>query len=179
MPKYKTAKPEKEITLEEMNTWTNLIQDPEIKALLICLWIYGLRITEALRLRREDFSKIDDGLQVRAITLKRGKTIHRILWAKNDTPHIQQLISYVFSLDQMSKVFNMHRWTAWKKFKKLDEALCPHRFRHNRATKFAIARATPYELQNWLGHTDVRMSSEYIHASGIIARDLGKRVEIN
>jgi len=178
MPEYKTAKPKEEITLEDLDVWLKNCEDKVIRSLLVCLWIYGVRISEALTLRREDFSKVADGIQLRTITLKRGGPESRVLWAADNTPHIQDMVSHVFTLDQMSKVYPMHRQTAWRKLKRLHETLCPHRFRHNRATKFAIARATPYEIQNWLGHTDVRMSSKYIHASGIIARDLGKRVNI-
>lgn len=178
IPKYKTAKPYEEITRENLEKYLSVDLEPDVKALIVCLWIYGLRISEALMLRPYDFRDIDEGLQVNTITLKRGKKERRVLWCDNGTPHLQILKSYVFSLDQMTKLFPMRRETYWSKFKKLDLSLCTHRFRHHRATQLALQRATVFELQNWLGHADVRQSTRYIHASGIIARDLGKRIKI-
>lgn len=179
MPKYKTAKPYEAIEKRDLDKWLSLDLDRDVRYLIICLWIYGMRISEAIKLRPNDFKEVGKGLQCTSITLKRGKRITRVLWADLKTPYIEALRSYVFSIDQMSKIFTRRRETYHCKLKKIDSTLCSHRFRHNRATRFALNGATPFEIQYVLGHVDIRQSVRYVHMSGIIAQDLGKRIAIS
>lgn len=47
----------------------------------------------------------------------------------------------------------------------LPEDFVIHSFRHTAATRMAEAGASPFELMEFLGHSDIRMSSRYIHPS--------------
>lgn len=176
MPKYITANRSKEITSVDIGNYLLEIREEWFAAILVFLWAYGVRIGEALRLRRVDFYQADGYLWVNCPPLKMRKEMRRVLPISLKTPHIAELVKYLDELDAPYLVWPMSRMTIYRRFKAIDEELSSHVFRHNRATQLALTRPHPYELQSWLGHSDIRMASKYIHASGIFAEDLGKKV---
>jgi integrase len=194
MPKYKTAQPHAPISLEDVERYASMDVEPWVKALVFTLWAWGVRIVEVVG-RKEQVIKgrvypefppkikrdlrIEDGyLWLNVPPAKNKKDELRNLPIKLDTPHIDLLLSYLNTLEETAVIFPYSSEWCWVQLKKLDPTLCAHRFRHNRATKIALTRAHPYELQNWLGHSDMRMSNNYIHGSGVFAEELGKKMDI-
>ena len=55
MPEYKTANKYKMITRDDVASWLQKDVEPWIKALLIFLYLYGVRIGEAITLKTSDF----------------------------------------------------------------------------------------------------------------------------
>jgi len=177
MPEYKTAKPKKPIEVEDMEVYLEGSKEGWMRALIVFLWVYGVRIEEALSLKGDDFFEAEGFLWVNCPPNKNLQQPRRVLPVSLDTTFLSHLVEYVRS-KKGSLIWPQSYVTVWRRLKDLDVELCPHRFRHNRATQYALKRAHPYELQAWLGHSDIRTASKYIHASGIFAEDLGKRIKI-
>jgi integrase len=178
VPSYKSAKPSKPVSSSDMKRYLNTNCEPWVKSLLVFLWIYGVRINEALKLQVEDFFSDGEYLYVRCPPSKNPSEPNRVLPVSLDTPFVKFLWDFV-KFQKMGTVWlDASKTTFWRRMKKIDPELCSHRFRHNRATQIALTRAHPYELQSWLGHSDIRTASNYIHASGVFAEDLGKRLII-
>jgi integrase len=182
MPQYKSARPRDAITLEDVERYMIGSADPWVKALIVCLWVYGIRISEALSRTRRDFTVQQGYLWLNAPPMKNPNEPDRRLPISLETPYLEYLTEYLTNIDPKAnpnqRVWSFSTVWAWVQLKRVDSTLCAHRFRHNRATKIALTRAHPYELQSWLGHSDIRMASTYIHASGIFAEDLGRRLKI-
>ena len=178
MPEYKTARPHDPVTHEDMEVFMGSDAEPWVKALVVCLWVFGIRIGEARSRLRKDFSIQQGYLWLNAPPLKRTDEPRRVLPIRIDTPFLEYLLSYIRDLEPNKKIWGYSSVWCWVQLKRLDPTLCAHRFRHNRATMIALTRAHPYELQSWLGHSDIRMASLYIHSSGVFAEDLGKRLVI-
>jgi len=176
MPEYKTAKPDKPIEVKAIQVYLNKCDLPWLRALIVFLWIYGVRITEALKLSKSDFERKEGFLYVNCPPLKTLENKRRFLPVKLDTSFLEVLLEYLDNVEDL--LWPIHRTTVWRKLKKLDIELCPHRYRHNRLTKIALTRAHPMEIMSWAGHSKIGTSMKYIHASGIFAEDLGKKMEI-
>jgi len=182
MPAYKTANPRKKITsttlgqylktcdLLEFKTW--------VKACMVLLWAYGIRIGELRRLRKEDLTLSDGYLIIESIPLKNPSDPFRDLPLKTNTPHLTILIKYWLMLPAGSKILPHSENTLRRRLKKIDPELSPHVFRHWRGTRLGFATENPYKIMGWMGHSDIRTAVKYQHMSGALADKLGREMEI-
>ena len=182
MPEYKTANPRKKIPAFTLGKILSKCEqeriEPWVQALTVLLWVFGIRIGEAEKLRKLDFVIKDGYLWVDCPPEKNPNKPDRVLPISLNTPHLKVLIDYVGTLEPDQIFMPMHRTTYWRRLKKMDEELSAHVFRHNRTTQISLTKPHEFELQSWLGHADTRMSHKYMHESGVFAIDLGKRLKI-
>lgn len=181
MPTYKTANKFKMINRDDVSNWLSTEAEPWVKALMIFLYLYGVRIGEALRIVRGDLYVQDDYLFLIApeTALEKNRDPYpRRLPVSVKSPGVPALLEYLETKDPEDLLFPISRSHAWTKIKEIDLELSPHVFRHNRATEFALQDASDTEIQVWLGHSDTRSASKYRHRSGIISEKLGKRTTI-
>jgi len=181
MPEYKTANKYKTINRNDVKSWIQAEAKPWVKALMIFLYFYGLRISEALRIERQDLYTQEGYLWLIApetALLKNQDPYPRRLPIKLDSPGMEYLLEYLENLDPDERLFPYSRVWAWASINKIDTELSPHVFRHNRATEFFLQDASEVEVQAWLGHSDTRQSSKYRHKSGIHTERLGKKTVI-
>jgi integrase len=155
------------------------VKEPWLGASMVLLWAYGIRIGELEKLRKKDFSIRDGYLYVDAPPSKNPNNPERLLPLSLDSPFFDLLLHYLRTLKRDDIFLPVHRTTFWRRLKMIDPELSPHVFRHVRATEIAKTRPHVFELKSWLGHSDIRTSQKYIHASGVFAEDLGKRINLN
>jgi integrase len=165
MPKYLQAKPRKQITLQNIG---ELVGDPGVeewvKALVLYLYYYGVRISEALKVSRRDFNVFRRGkreyLQVSSATLKNPTHENRILYVPLNAPYLDTLLNYMDK--RKDHIWDYTRqWSRVKIQQYMPEA-SPHAFRHNRLNEFAQAGETAYALKSWAGWSDTRPGEAYV-----------------
>lgn len=168
MPNYTKAKPEKPISQEEIKRLIDSTDNHEIRSLIIYLWIYGVRVSEALSVTVEDFWVQDNMLYVKSHTLKNPNIDYRVLPAPLDTPFINILRGYL-SLVKTGKVWPRSRQYAWQKLHDIDPEYCPHRFRHNRLQRLADGPdkddekgASAFEIRDFAGHSSTKPAESYV-----------------
>lgn len=165
---YIHADPEYRITLEDIDTAIkNNKENPWVNALIICLYYYGLRISEALALNPRDFKLFKhkksgrEYLQVRSPTLKNRTNKSRTLYVPLDQPYIQQLYEYVRSVHS-PRVFDYSRQWARVRIQKLLPFVSPHVFRHNILNDMAQQGLNEFSLEGWAGWSDARPAKNYV-----------------
>lgn len=181
MPEYKTANKYKSINRDDVSNWLNSDVPPWVKAILIFLYLYGIRIGEALQIKKTDLYVQDEFLFLIApmIALEKSQDPYpRRLPVKLSSPGVPYLLEYLEKLDPDDLLFPYSRSWIWTWIHRVDPELSPHVFRHNRLTEFFIQDATEVEVQVWAGHSDTRMSAKYRHKSGVFTERLGKRTTI-
>lgn len=181
IPEYKTANKFRTINRNDVETWLSTKSENWVKALMIFLYLYGVRIGEALQIKREDLYIQEDYLFLitPVSTLEKNPDPYpRRLPISVRSPGAPYLLAYLEALDPDDLLFPYSRSYSWKMIHRIDPELSPHVFRHNRATEFSLQDATDSELQAWLGHSDPRQASTYRHRSGVLSEKLGKRSTI-
>lgn len=161
-----------------------------LKALICLLYLYGMRISEALRLKPSDFRvEYHKWLACRVELAKKRKAsgpvdpthVLRVNFKKESlSPFILPLVKYVADRKQRfprEPLWTFDRTTLWKKLKELNPNCSPHFFRHNRLYKLAEKGATAAVLRDWAGWADLRPASNYIEASGQLARKYADEIE--
>ena len=98
----------------------HLKNDGEYYYLFLCCYLFGLRVTEALNLKRGDFEIKEDVLNVKVNTLKNRRTPIRILpcylYGK-EQGMVQELIDHIVSIqDYSQKLFSVTRQRAYNHF---------------------------------------------------------------
>jgi len=181
MPKYKYRR-EDYLSPAEVRGMIERARTLRDKALVAFLYIFGTRITEALKLRRERFWKEGNYLVVDVGILKRRKEAgplkpRHILYARLDTPFMEYLLKHLETVREGERVFPMSRFKAWRIIKELNPNCSPHFFRHTRLWRLARAGATEAELMEWAGWSDTRPAGRYIRATGRLARRLADRID--
>ncbi|MCD6360244.1 MAG: tyrosine-type recombinase/integrase [Armatimonadetes bacterium] len=159
-----------------------------LKALIAFLYLFGVRITEALMLRRGDFSISGGKLVVRLRLLKKRKKSgpfadFHILRVSLEAPFIQHILYYLRGMEPDQRVWplaenkNYARWKAWNEIKRLNRKCTPHIFRHSRLTKLALKGADAPVLMDWAGWSDPRPAGRYLHMSGSLAEKFADKVD--
>ena len=153
---------------------------PTFRALIIVLWLYGMRIGEALRLDKDDFTIHKRSMTLHIALEKKRQTgspliaAHDIRLADN-APYYQQLSEFIQASPE-GRLFPMSRWTARRKVKRLLNECSPHFFRHSRASRLAAQTDNVLELVDWFGWADPRPAMRYIQMSGRFASRLSGKV---
>ena len=178
MGKYVYADPNYMIGLDDIDEAINNSAEVWVNHLIIVLYYYGLRISEALMLKPMDFKRFvhkkskREYLQVRSVTLKKRKDKSRTLYVPMSEPYILDLYNYARSVSSPS-VFTYSRQWCRVKIQKLLPKVSPHVFRHNRLNDFAQNKETEFALQSWAGWSDTRPAKDYVQP--VKAREIADR----
>ncbi len=155
----------------------------EAASLVAFLWQSGCRISEALGVKKEDI-KIDDYfLNIKITALKqKQKNLTRVLPFKLYEDKAKNFFNYLI-IKQQKRVewgeclWQMGRWTAWKRIETLNEKSFPHLFRHTLASRLANRGAGDDQLKKWFGWSSrSKMPSQYVKYSTIQMLPISKLV---
>lgn len=162
-------------------------QAPWLPSFMAMLYIFGCRVSEATRIQVIDlrvgpqyfWAKVPTlkkkvGPPFRHLKVKKGTILLEEIQA-----HWEPLMELAISTEQSGVlVWPTNRHTVHKYLKVLARDLSAHKFRHNRLMRMAMHTQNPFELRDWAGWTSIRPAEFYIQAGGILAQQLGERVEI-
>lgn len=151
-----------------INSTLSKIENHNHKMLFKFLWMSGVRITEAVSLRKRDIDFDNFLMEVR--WLKSRKYQKRILPIHPLLRDLLQLYSANFKADD--RIFSMSRQRAWQLSKKYfgDK---PHRFRHSFAVNWLLCDGDMIILHKILGHSKIQTTMEYLK---IVPSDQGKEL---
>lgn len=155
-----------------INKNLNKITDMSHKMLFSFLWRSGVRITEAVGLRKCDINF--DAYVMRVRWLKSRKYKERVLPVH---PVLRDLLQvYTAKMKHEQIVFDMTRQRAWQLSKKYFGGH-PHQFRHSFAVNWLRCGGDIIVLHKILGHAKVQTTMEYLK---IVPTDQGKElIKIN
>jgi len=136
--------------------------------LIILLWQTGARITEALRITRNDIDTYN--LSIRVLTekqkSKKSKPVYRIVPISAELSN--EIASYVLNQNITDKLFNISRQRAFQIIKKtaikagITKSVHPHTFRHSFAVN-CISQGVPLPIvKDLLGHSSVLTTMIYL-----------------
>lgn len=188
MPRY-TFQREEILSQREVAGMIAKAKKSWLKALVAFCYIFGPRITEALRLKRRNFSVEGNNLIVNIGVLKRRqagpfKDMPHLLRADLKTPFIDHLLTWVKKIEKpddlvwpLARTWAYARWRAWHEIKRLNPNCSPHIFRHTRLTKLALKEASGPDLMDWAGWADMRPAARYLHAGGKLAGKYADKID--
>ena len=188
MPQYKYQR-EEILEIPEVQDMIDKARYSWLKALIAFLYLFGCRISEALKVKKKDI-----WLQELYLVARLGmKKQHTEMGPFKEVPHILRVpLKHPFSQyvkQHLDHVPNNERgiWMlettpessrvmATYQMKKLNRNCSPHLFRHSRLMKLALSGANAWELQDWAGWSDIRPARNYIRAAGTMAARLSDKV---
>ena len=178
MPRYSYKRDP--LTPEEIGTMVSGADTPTFRALIIVLWLYGMRIGEALALQKKDFTFHKRSMTLHIALEKKREDGSPLIAAHNvklsdNAPYYAILSEYILAAPE-GRLFPMSRTTAWRHVKKLLNECSPHFFRHSRASRLAAETDNILELVDWFGWADPRPAMRYIQMSGRFASRLSEKV---
>jgi len=187
MPAYKFTR-EGIITRQEMEETLAKTNKLWLKALVSFLYVFGVRISEALRLKKEDFVVEGDKLVVTVPLLKKRTSgpftnPTHILKADLNTPFVNYIVEWINQRQPgefmwpLGRTWASVRKKAWMYIKELNPNVSPHIFRHTRLTKLALRGATGPDLMDWAGWSDLRPATKYLHAAGKLAEKFSDKLD--
>ncbi|MEM2868531.1 MAG: site-specific integrase [Candidatus Bathyarchaeia archaeon] len=171
------------LSLEELNEILEKTPQEWLKALTILLYYSGMRISEALNLKREDITLTPDEIIIKVETLKRRRSIgpympERIIPLPRNLPFINILARYLENASN-GKLWNYSRKTVWLYMKRIKKDISPHLFRHDRLYMLSMnPEITPFDLRDWAGWSDLRPAENYIQISGQRTRRISKILNV-
>lgn len=182
MPYYKFRR--LEITSKkEIEEVIKKAEEEWLKAIIATLYLYGCRISEALKLKRKDvwFDGNFLYLSIPLLKKRRRKAMvyeeRHVLKIYKNAPFIDVILKYIKDKDPEFLLFPYTRQWVWKKIKKLKKNLSPHIFRHDRLTKLAMLGASEYVLVDWAGWSDSRPAQAYVRKTGRMAATFADKIE--
>lgn len=154
-----------------INERLNQIQHNEDRMFLTFLWMSGVRVTEAINIRKKDIDSINRTIRIR--WLKSRKYNERNLPVHSRLADILRV--YTASLNQEDLVFNFSRQRAWQICRKyFGEGVGNHTFRHSFAVNYLREGGNIVNLYRILGHKKIQTTMEYLK---IVPTDLSKELE--
>lgn len=153
---------------EKVNQMIELVNNYQHKMLLTFLWYSGVRITEAISLRKQDIDFEHYTMQVR--WLKSRKYQHRVVPIHPELRNLLQF--YTASLKAEDRVFSITRQRAWQITRKCLNGH-PHQLRHSFAVNWLRCDGDIVTLHRILGHSKIQTTMEYLK---IVPNDLGKEL---
>jgi len=160
LPKYWTPK--------YINEHLEALKNNQHKMLLTFLWMSGVRITEAVNLKKGDLNFQEYVMQVR--WLKSRKYLYRNVPIHPRLKDILQV--YVAAMKADSLVFPITRQRAWQVVKEHFGG-SPHWFRHSFAVNWLRNGCDIVILHKILGHSKIQTTMEYLK---IVPVDQGKEL---
>lgn len=180
MPKIKTKRDDV-LTQEEVRAMIRMAPTGELESLIVFLYVFGCRISEAIAVLKEDVWYEGDYLYARIKTLKQKEksttVIKRVLKVNTNTPLLGIFIKYHLDLPHGQRLFKRSRFYYWVWIKKTNNKAWPHLFRHTRATRFAEKGADVYHLMAWFGWADPRRALVYVRRGTKFIEDLADKVD--
>jgi len=119
-------------------------------AFIIVLYYTGIRVSEALNLKRECFKRMGDNLYIDVGHRLKGSKVTPPLIIPLSKPHINFLVQYYLFFEKPNaKIFLFSRKTAYNICKRFFGY--PHYYRLNRVTLFLIQGFTIPHIKTWFG----------------------------
>lgn len=144
------------------------IENHEHKMLFRFLWYSGVRITEAISLKKENIDFRDYMMTIR--WQKSRKWENRVIPMHPELREVLQL--YCAKLNLADKVFPISRQQAWSLCKKYFGGH-PHQLRHSFAVNWLRNGGDVVILSRYLGHSHIRTTMEYLK---IVPIDQGREL---
>lgn len=178
MPKVKTRRSdilrtkEVEATLEKADSWLQC---------LICLaWLFGKRISELLKVRREDVYIKDGYLYVRFFVSKKKtradppvpKPFLKRITLRN--PFTRPILAHLKTVET-GKLFKVSRQLALYYLKKVNKQAWFHLFRESLATEMAERGATEEKLMHWFDWDRVDTAHSYVKRGTKLTEEYSER----
>jgi len=146
----------------------NQINNHKHKMLLQFLWMSGIRITEALSLKKKD---LDFQNYVMSVLWQKNKKYQRRIVPLH--PQLRDLLQlYTATFNNDDRVFPISRQRGWQLTKKYLGGN-PHKIRHSFAVNWLRSGADFVTLHRVLGHSDIQTTMEYLK---IVPTDQGKEL---
>lgn len=146
----------------------DLVENYKHKMLLKFLWMSGVRITEAINLKKQDIDFQNYTMRLR--WLKSRKYKERIVPLH---PLLKDVLEvYTAKMNQEELVFPISRQRAWQIVKKCLGGH-PHQFRHSFAVHWLRSGADIVTLHRVLGHSKFQTTQAYLM---IVPIDQGKEL---
>jgi len=154
-PKYLKKEEAHQIILNVPN---NKYKD---KMFIMFLWNTGLRVSEAIKIRKQDIDFVMKNIKV--IWLKRRVKKNRIIPINDKFAY--QLSLYCGNMNKSERLFDFSRHRAYQITKKYGEKIRkdihPHLFRHGFAVNYLKQTNDLIGLKKLLGHVDIRNTVIY------------------
>ena len=151
-----------------INQTINNIKNPNHQMLFRFLWMSGVRITEAINLKKSDIDFVNHTMKLK--WLKSKKYLYRIAPIHPTLNTILQV--YTASMLQNDRIFPISRQRAWQ-ITKTHFNGHPHQFRHSFAVNWLRCDGDIITLHRILGHSKVQTTMEYLK---IVPMDQGKEL---
>lgn len=145
-------------------------------ALLFLLWSTGVRITEAISLRKRDIN-----FEYRTLTiywLKKRRRMQRVIPLPQQLAYV--LSVFTGSMNQDTLIFGISRQRGFQIVKRygkkanLDREVHPHLFRHGYGVNWVKQKKPLAALQKLLGHSQITTTMIYVN---LAAADVQEEVE--
>lgn len=151
-----------------IHTCIDSIENPKHRMMVTFLWMSGVRITEAISLKKQDIDFQNYVMTVR--WLKSRKYNHRVVPLH---PQLRELLM-VFSapLKAEDRLFDFSRQRAWQLTQKYLKGH-PHQLRHSFAVNWLRCGGDVVTLHRILGHSKIQTTMEYLK---IVPIDQGKEL---
>ena len=151
-----------------INRIIDSIKNNQHQMLLRFLWMSGVRITEAVCLRKKDIDLENYTMTVR--WLKSRKYNFRVVPLH---PNLRNLLQvYTAAIKSDDKVFPITRQRAWQLTKKYFNGH-PHQLRHSFAVNWLRCNGDLVILHKVLGHSKIQTTMQYLE---IVPIDQGKEL---
>jgi integrase len=176
LPKQDLTKPINNVKAELPKYWErdyineriDSITNNRHRVFLQFLWHTGVRVTEAVNVRKQDIDLNNYTIQVR--WLKSRKWNYRNIPLHPNLRDI--LMLYTASMKSDELVFPISRQRAWQLVKKYMKGH-PHQFRHSFAVNWLRCGGDIVVLSRMLGHSKIQSTMEYLK---IVPIDTGKEL---
>jgi|AntAceMinimDraft_18_1070375.scaffolds.fasta_scaffold68913_1 integrase len=151
-----------------INTCINNVKNNSHKMLIRFLWVTGVRISEALSIRKRDINFDDYLITIR--WLKSRKYFQRVLPMHPIIKDVLELYITNFKADDL--IFPITRQRAFQITKKHLKG-SPHQLRHSFAVNWLKCKGDIVILHKMLGHSKIQTTMEYLK---IVPIDQGKEL---
>jgi integrase len=138
------------------------------KVLYQTMWMTGIRITEALNIRKKDIDLKNHTITVRWQKNRRYKTRNVACH-----PNLNSILEvYTAGMNQEDKLFPITRQRAWQLYQR-DFKGKPHQMRHSFAVHWLRNGQSLAMLSRHLGHSRIQTTMIYLQ---IVPLDVGKQL---
>jgi len=151
-----------------INEMMNLIDKPSDRMFINFLWRTGVRVSEAVSLKKSDIDFNNFMMTVK--WLKSRKYNYRVVPLHPTIKEILQV--YTAGLKADDRVFPFTRQNAWRITKKYLRGH-PHQLRHSFAVNWLRCKGDIIIWHNILGHSKIQTTMEYLK---IVPVDQGKEL---
>lgn len=134
----------------------NKIENLKHRMLLIFLANTGLRVSEALNVRKKDVDLSNNTIVV--VWLKKRKKQQRVIPINDKLKGV--LVFYIAQLKHDDRLFNISRIRAYQ-VSMFHLGISPHVFRHSFAVHYLISGGRVTDLSTLLGHSSLEVTMIY------------------